>query len=172
MLRDFMVATVTILMIWLLGGYMWLFIHRPFEVWPVLGDYRIERVYMLLTLTAWATAADKSWTSNRLTLGFVALIVVVLLSWQFSPYSDVGTQTVEEYLKLVVFGVLIMSTIRDEDSLRKLVLLYLIAMGLYMTHSLWEFYNGRHVYRMGIARMVGVDATFDRRRRSRGIAGC
>ncbi len=24
-------------MIWLLGGYMWLFIHRPFEVWPWLG---------------------------------------------------------------------------------------------------------------------------------------
>ena len=21
-------------MIWLLGGYLWLYVHRPFEVWP------------------------------------------------------------------------------------------------------------------------------------------
>ena len=30
-------------MIWMLGGYMWLFVHRPFEVWPWLGDLQIER---------------------------------------------------------------------------------------------------------------------------------
>ena len=26
-------------MVWLLLGYMFLFIHRPFEVWPVLGTF-------------------------------------------------------------------------------------------------------------------------------------
>ena len=30
---------------------------------------------------------------------------------------------------------------------------------LYMSHSLREYVQGRHVYRMGIARMVGVDST-------------
>jgi O-antigen ligase len=30
-------------------------------------------------------------------------------------------------------------------------------MGLYMTHSLKEFLGGRHMYRMSIVRMVGVD---------------
>jgi hypothetical protein len=39
---------------WLLIGYMLLFIHRPFEVWPWLGDLHIERIYMLLTIAAWA----------------------------------------------------------------------------------------------------------------------
>ena len=33
---------------WLLIGYMFLFIDRPFEVWPWLGDLHVERVYMLL----------------------------------------------------------------------------------------------------------------------------
>ena len=32
---------------WLLIGYMFLFIDRPFEVWPWLGDLHIERLYML-----------------------------------------------------------------------------------------------------------------------------
>ena len=40
-------------MIWLLGGYMWLFIHRPFKVWPWLGELRVERVYMLVTIFYW-----------------------------------------------------------------------------------------------------------------------
>jgi O-antigen ligase len=33
-------------------------------------------------------------------------------------------------------------------------------MGLYMAHSVKEFFNGRHEYRMGIVRMIGVDDTF------------
>jgi hypothetical protein len=32
-------------------------------------------------------------------------------------------------------------------------------MAVYMLHSLWEFRNGRHTYRMGIPRMIGVDQT-------------
>ena len=39
---------------WLLVGYMFLFIDRPFEVWPWLGDLHVERVYMLFTLAVWA----------------------------------------------------------------------------------------------------------------------
>src|SRR5438128_8270406 len=32
-------------------------------------------------------------------------------------------------------------------------------MCLYMLHSVWEYRNGRHTFRMGIARMIGVDRT-------------
>ena len=39
---------------WLLIGYMFLFIDRPFEVWPWLGDLHVERIYMLFTLAIWA----------------------------------------------------------------------------------------------------------------------
>ena len=42
---------------WLLVGYMFLFVHRPFEVWPVLGDLRVERIYMLVMIVAWTVAA-------------------------------------------------------------------------------------------------------------------
>ena len=46
-------------MIYLLGGYLWLYVHRPFEVWPALGALQIERVYMIFMLVYWAAAADK-----------------------------------------------------------------------------------------------------------------
>ncbi len=35
---------------------MWLFVHRPFEVWPWLGDLRVEHIYMLGTVFYWALA--------------------------------------------------------------------------------------------------------------------
>src|SRR5262249_45479481 len=34
---------------------------------------------------------------------------------------------------------------------------FLVVMGIYMLHSLWEYRNGRHEYRMGIPRLIGVD---------------
>ena len=38
-------------MIWLLGGYMWLFVHRPFEIWPVLRQ--LDLVVMPSLWEAW-----------------------------------------------------------------------------------------------------------------------
>jgi hypothetical protein len=55
-------------MIWLLGGYMWLFVHRPFEVWPSLGALQIERGYMLIMMIAWVVTPGKGFMPNRIHL--------------------------------------------------------------------------------------------------------
>jgi hypothetical protein len=148
-------------MFWLLAGYLWLFVHRPFEVWPTIGEFHLERVYMILTLIVWALIADKKWVANRLNGAFLALMMAVLLSWLLSPFMAVGTPTVEDYLKIAVFYVLLMSTIHTEADLKKITLAYLIATGLYFAHSLWEYRNGKHVYKMDTYRMVGVDLTYN-----------
>ena len=49
---------------WLLIGYMYLFIHRPFEIWPELGEYRVERIYMFFTMAMWAVYPNKRWIPN------------------------------------------------------------------------------------------------------------
>ncbi len=144
---------------WLLVGYMWLYIHRPFEVWPWLGALRVERVYMLVTLGCWFLSANKGWTRNRLNLAFAAFFLSFLVAWILSPYHDAGTLAVDEYWKTVVFYVLVVSCIRDEKKLKFIVTGFLVCMALYMTHSLWEYGNGRYVWRMGTARMVGIDNT-------------
>ncbi len=146
-------------MIWLLGGYMWLFIHRPFEVWPWLGELRIERMYMIATILYWAITVDKQWIRNRLNVAFVCFWLAMLAAWIASPYAARGTPTVENYFKIVVFYVLVVSSVRTERDLKLLVMMFLGAMGLYMAHSFREYLCGRYVYRMGTARMVGVDVT-------------
>ncbi len=149
-------------MIWLLGGYMWLFIHRPFEVWPALGALQIERGYMLVMILVWMVTPGKSGLSNRIHAALGGLTLALLAAWLLSPYADMDgvTDVVESYFKVAVFYVLVVTTVRDERGLRRLGLAYLGAVSLYAAHSLLEFVGGRHEFRQGISRMIGVDVTY------------
>src|SRR5262245_34369667 len=144
---------------WVLFGYLFLFIHRPFEVWPALGDIHVERLYMGGVLMLACVWPGKRWLPNAQHFAYLAFVLAVLLCWVASPWSDAGSQRVEDYLKLVVFYALVVTFIHDERSLRRLVLAFLAVMFLYMLHSLREYIGGRYTYRMGISRMIGVDST-------------
>lgn len=138
---------------------MWLFIHRPFEVWPWLGEYRIERVYMLGTIAYWAFCAPKVWASNRVNIGVFVLAISIALSTLVSQYTDFNAVAVQDWYKLLVFYVLVMSSVREERDLRLLVVGFVVVTGLYELHSLREYVSGRGVYRMGTWRMIGIDET-------------
>ena len=148
-------------MLWLLIGYMFLFIHRPFEVWPVLGTFHVERIYMLGTLLAVAGLARKKWLPNRMHRAFGALGLAVLVAWVASPWVSFpnSEHIVEDYFKIFVFYGLLVSVVHTERDLKKLLAGLLAVMGLYLAHSLREYVNGRHVFAMGIRRMIGVDTT-------------
>jgi O-antigen ligase len=144
---------------WLLIGYMFLFIDRPFEVWPWLGDLHIERVYMLFVMAVWVIYPNKRWLPNAQHGAYLAFALAVLVCWAMSPWSDKGQPVVEDWLKIVVFYFLLVTTINDEEGLKTIAVGFLVVMGLYLLHSFREYLGGRHTYRMGIARMIGVDQT-------------
>jgi O-antigen ligase len=144
---------------WLLIGYMFLFIDRPFEVWPWLGDLHIERVYMLFTMAVWAVYPNKRFLPNNQHAAYVAFATAVLFAWAVSPWSATGQPVVEDWLKIVVFYVLLVTCINDEEGLKHVAVGFLAVMGLYLLHSLREYIGGRMTYRMGISRMIGVDTT-------------
>lgn len=144
-------------MIWLLVGYMWLFVHRPFEVWPWIGTYHVERVYMIATILYWAICADKRWLSCRSNVPVFLLAGTFLLASQISPYA--GFTYVEDWFKILVFYVLVITSIKSERELRILVVAFVCILALYEFHSLREFFCGRYKAEMGVKRMVGVDVT-------------
>jgi O-antigen ligase len=148
-------------MIWLITIYMWLFIHRPYEVWPRLGELHIAWWYMLATILYWAFFSAKTWNSNRLNLAFLCLAISILASNFLSPFDPGLNMTVDTWLKMGVFYVLVISTVRDEKQLKILVAGFLAAMAIYVAHSFYEFLCGRYEYRMGVARMIGVDITMN-----------
>src|SRR5919198_741557 len=146
-------------MLWILIGYMFLFIHRPFEVWPFLGDLHVERIYMLGAMAAVALNPGKRWLPNWQHLAYAGFAAAVLLCWGASPFADAGEVTVENWFKVLVFYALLVVTVHDERGLRRILLGFLIVMALYMTHSLREYIGGRASFRMGIYRMLGVDTS-------------
>ena len=144
---------------WLLIGYMFLFIDRPFEVWPWLGDLHVERVYMLVTLAVWLVHSGKRWLPNPQHFAYAALALAVLTCWVLSPWMDRSQPIIEDWFKIGVFYFLLVTTVHDEKGLKRMVVGFVFVMGLYLTHSLREYIGGRHTYRMGISRMIGVDTT-------------
>jgi hypothetical protein len=147
-------------MVWLLGGYIWLFIHRPFEIWPFLGDLRLERMYIFCVAAVWLFYPGKGWCADRLNKAMLYFTAVILLCWFTSPYPMyVGEKVWEDHYKVGVLFLLLVSVARDEKKLKQLIAMYLIALFLYQAHSFLEFLNGRYSYRMRTYRMVGVDKT-------------
>lgn len=144
---------------WLLIGYMFLFIHRPFEIWPVLGDLRIERVYMISMLLFWAVWPGKRVVPNLQHLAYFFFASAVALCWMLSPWMEAGQRIVEDWFKVVVFYTLLVTSVSNTAALRGIVFGFLLVMFGYELHSLREFIGGRHVYRMGITRLIGVDTS-------------
>ncbi|MEO2089408.1 MAG: hypothetical protein ABGY75_07915, partial [Gemmataceae bacterium] len=123
----------------LLIGYMFLFIHRPFEVWPWLGDLRIERVYMLFTMAVWLVYPGKRWLPNPQHWAYAAFAAAVVGCWVMSPWAEQAQPKVEDWLKIVVFYGLLVTTVHDEKGLKRMVVGFLAVMALYLLHSFREY---------------------------------
>src|SRR6266498_2615236 len=108
-------------MVWILIGYMFLFIHRPFEVWPFLGDLHVERIYMIGAIIAVALHAGNRWLPNWQHLAYAGFAAAVVVCWVVSPWADKGETTVENWFKVLVFYVLLVVVVRDERSLKRVL---------------------------------------------------
>jgi O-antigen ligase len=149
-------------MVWLLSGYIWLYLHRPFEYWTFLGDIRLERIYMIFLIVAWAFQPGKVWSFNRLYIAIFFLTVAIFGAWFSSPFpQELGEKVWDDNWKVATLFVLLVTSIRDEKQLRQLLILFFVAMFLYKGHSFWEFLNGKYEYRMKTVRMKGVDKSFE-----------
>jgi hypothetical protein len=146
-------------MLWLLIAYMFLFIHRPFEVWPMLGSLRLELLYMLGVGFVWLAAPNKRFSASSLHVAVFCFAGAVVLCSLLSPWSDHCLDVIDPFVKFLAYYLMLVTIVQDEESLKRLLLAFLGFMALYMLHSLWEFSQGRYVFRMGIARLIGIDST-------------
>jgi hypothetical protein len=145
-------------MIYLLLGYVYLCIHRPFEVWQSVGDLRVELIYFTLMTLCWIATGPKP-RGYSLLLAILGMFTTFAASWAMSPWADKAEEVVKNYTLVVVFALMLATAVRDERGLHLVVVAFLAVMALYMLHSVWEYKNGRHTFRMGIVRLIGVDKT-------------
>jgi O-antigen ligase len=114
---------------------------------------------MLMAMAAVAVYPGKRWLSNRQHLAIFTFVGAVLFAGLCGVNFDRSQPPIEDYLKLIIFYVMIVSVVHDEKTLRLMVLAFLGVMFVYMLHSLKEYMGGRFVFRMGIPRLIGVDTT-------------
>jgi O-antigen ligase len=145
-------------MIFLIIGYVYLMIHRPMEIWPGLEALRPELLYFSL-LCAVATMSVQRLALDVCVLAIAFMGGAVYVSWMLSPWAVYGEIVVKNYTLVFVFALILAMTLRDENSVHAVIVAFLAVMTMYMLHSVWEYRNGRHVYRMGISRLIGVDMT-------------
>ena len=124
-----------------------------------MWELHIERVYMIITILYWALFAEKSWTSNRANLAVLLMALAMIMPTMFSQYVGFGDLAFQNWFKLLVFYVLLMSSVRNQRDLKILLTALVVIFGIYMLHSVREYFCGRHEYRMGTARMIGVDSS-------------
>src|SRR5438093_479561 len=77
-------------LLYMMIGYMALFIIRPFEVWPVLGDLYLERIYMIALLAVSLTSLQQLPTLDTVGRSVAVFVGVVTLSLVASSYFTEG----------------------------------------------------------------------------------
>ena len=149
-------------MIVLLIGYMWIFIHRPFEIWHSLRIITSERIYILVCAVLWLFFHKKSTIRNINIHAIISITVAILISDYMTNTTELMNGTVEEWLKILFFLILLITSVRSEMELKVILTSFSVIFFVYMLHSYYEFkFCGRVVYSMGIPRLCGIGATLN-----------
>lgn len=140
--------------------YVFLCIERPWESIRYLQGIPIERIYAIVMIVV-AFMCDRfkiiSSPTNKWVYGLLSLHFILA---PFAFNTGFAVEQGTEYAKMVVLYLLMLSVVDDEKSLNIMVRAFVFSMMFYSLHSLWEYHNGRHQWRMGISRMVGADITY------------
>ena len=73
-------------MIYLMLFYVYLCIHRPFEIWPALGDLRIELIYFTVMTVCWLIAAKRV-RGYLLLAAIFGMGAAFAVAWAMSPWA-------------------------------------------------------------------------------------
>lgn len=149
------------MLFWLVIGYLFLFIFRPYEYKPALGEYHIERIYMIMLLLATFLSQKKRYIPHTISRSVILFFLVMIVSAITGINPSNSYDFLSDYIKLLVFYFIIILTLQDENDLKNFVLAYIGVMFLYVGKSAWEFFlYDRYTWAMGIKRMMGIDSTF------------
>lgn len=145
----------------MLAGYLFLLIFRPYEYWPLFGELRIERVYMLIFMAVVFLSKEKRFIPSPLNGAVVCFASTLLLSAAFGINWSNSLPFALDYLKYVIFYFMVILSVRNEEDFRLVLLAFVAVMILYVSKSAWEFFvHDRFVFRMGIKRLSGIDITY------------
>ena len=146
---------------YLISIYLFLLIFRPYEYWPELGQFNIQRMFMIFLLIAVFFYQNKKIIINSIQVWLFSFILVLLVSSIFALDTSRAMTATTKFLDIVVFFYVLVLCIHDQESLKFVFFSFVVIMFLYVGKSMWEYFiHGRYMYRMGVARLTGIDKTY------------
>jgi O-antigen ligase len=140
--------------------YFVTFVIRPGEMFPALDALSLERVIGIGVLLAAILAHKKRHGSFGLPhdMPFITMLglwAVIIISWGVS-FDPVRTEeSIENFLKLIVFYMIIVYTVDTRTKWNIFMGVFLFLMFREMFLSFRDYYGGGAVIRMGIQRATG-----------------
>ena len=154
----------TVLHLWMAGGWLALYIIRPWEVLcPSLGGWHLERIYVLTTMTIVAATGQLRFKGSFQDLGVLALFSAVLLSSLCGINAENTVESIWIYLIQLVFYFLVVSCVRTRNDILFMLLCYVGIMAATVGKAEYEYFvHDRHSYSGGahIRRLIGINETF------------
>lgn len=140
--------------------YFVTFVIRPGEMFPALDALSLERVIGIFVLLAAILEYKKKHGTFRLPGDFpfimlLAFWAVIIVSYSVSFDPQRTRESAENFLKLIVFYMIIVYTIDTRTKFNIFMGLFLFMMFREMFLSFRDYYGGGAVYRMGIQRATG-----------------
>ena len=154
------------MIVWLLAGYIWLFVHRPQEWFSLFAAGRVVLLYMicvtLVWLLGWMSNQDnKRPLGNIFTLAVLFYTLAITVAALFSPYMNIlENDDWWAWLRYVLIFVIMMTSIKTERDLKIVVTTFIVAFFLWMAHSYRGYLQGNAFYSAGAYRIRPVGTTF------------
>jgi putative inorganic carbon (hco3(-)) transporter len=141
--------------------YLFIFMYRPGEVYPVLAAIRLEFIVGVTTLIL--TIIHRKMHEgvlrlpvDRVTVSLLAFWVVIYLTTltSFNPMATIDKG--EDFAKTLIFYYLIVTLIDTRPKLNAFILLYVLLIGKVCYDAYTGYQSGAFIHTMGMDRMTGA----------------
>ena len=147
--------------LWLVAGYIGLFIIRPWEVLaPWLANIKFERNYAIAMILV-VLLTGRRWMPRFQCWTVFAFTASVALSAAFAWQSSFAWQPLYRYATVAITYFLFVAVCKAPRDLFFLVIAYIATMWVYLAKAIWEFaVHGRYEHAQSVSRLIGIELTF------------
>ena len=159
----FLLLNVVLVMkypMWGLLAYLVIFLMRPGEVFPALAPLRVELltgIFVMVAVILQQKLIEKRVTfpSDKITISLVALLAVMCLTIFVSYEKSYTFQTIQDFIKLIIFYYLIVTIVNTRKNFVTFVSVFLI-MITYIAYDAFKMYlAGGFIHTMNVDRLYG-----------------
>ena len=146
---------------WLLVLYMWLTVHRPYEIWTAFAAYRPVLICAICFVIVWLCGTkEKRVLGNIFTPAILFYMSAITLSTYFSPLTNIFiNHELYVWCTYIVFFLVLMTSVKTERDLKIIVTGFSIVAFLFIAHSYIGYLQGVTTIYGGTRRLRGINHT-------------